>query len=166
MSRDTCTNYVREIISIYVHIISDYVHTTTISVYVISNYVHITTICVYVISNYVHINAFDASKQTHASVFPLTASLSFPPPSLSVTLFLSFPLPLCLCFCLSLYPILPLSPFILLSLPLSLFYFSFFSLLIGFNVYSNLLRLSRDGGKWGRWVPMFYHLLATLSRPN
>ena len=42
-------------------------------------------------------------------------------------------------------------------------------LLMGLNVHSNLLRLIRDGGKWGEvggWIPMSYHLLATLSPPE
>ena len=40
---------------------------------------------------------------------------------------------------------------------------------MGLNVHSNLLRLSKDGRKWGEvggWVPMSYHLLVTLSRPD
>ena len=39
-------------------------------------------------------------------------------------------------------------------------------LLMGLNVHSNFLRLIRDGGKWGGWVPIPYHLFATLSPPE
>ena len=39
-------------------------------------------------------------------------------------------------------------------------------LLMELNVHSNLLQLIRDEGKWGGWVPMSYHPLATLSPPE
>ena len=39
-------------------------------------------------------------------------------------------------------------------------------LLMGLNVHSNLLRLIRDGGKWGEWVLTSFHLLDTLSPPD
>ena len=63
----------------------------------------------------------------------------------------------------------------LISISLFFFFFDCFSyspyLLTGLIVPSKHLRLIRDGGKWGggrrgRWVPMFYHLLSTLSPPE
>ena len=38
--------------------------------------------------------------------------------------------------------------------------------LMELNVHSNRLRLIRDRGEVGGWVPMSYHLLATLSPPE
>ena len=39
-------------------------------------------------------------------------------------------------------------------------------LLMGLNVHSNLLRMIRDGGKLGGWVPVSFHLLTALSPPE